>query len=249
MFLHVSISLEHFEVADGIKIFEEGFKHLKVMTRDSLITCRISTNEVAAYLTSLPARRGNQDTSTILSGLATVFSQAIDHSELLGAITYYWNYHCYYLLDYTANEFNVEGVQMKVEAYKENLQFFKEQTLLKAFCQMEKKRPRPPYFSEIVAEFQWPNDVTLQRVEEFRKDFVQYYKLHDYCMILAFIQLMESSSSFRVTWFIPDLVIDVVKADMPEELIETHLITRVQIAEDSMVPHGKFKQQVCNSWL
>ena len=242
--ISVLISLEHFEVADGIKIFEEGFKNLKVMTRDSLVTCQISTTKVAEYLMSLPAHRENKDIK-IIGGLTAVLSQAIDHSELLGAIIYYWNYHCYYLLDCIANEFNLEEVQMKLEVYKENLQCFKEQTLLVAFCQMEKKRPRPPYFSEIVAEFQWPNDVTLERVDEFRKDFLRYFQLHDYCMILAFMQLIESSALFRISWFIPDSVIDVVKVDLPEELFERYWITNVEVTENVVLPHSKFKQQVC----
>ena len=102
------------------------------------------------------------------SHLSALF-QAPDHCQLFGIMDFHWNYQNYQLLDHLIQEFNLEGVKGAMKTYKEDLHQFRKKTPLKLFCQSQKKQriKPPPDFHEVVAEFDWPDDVTLEVVEEF----------------------------------------------------------------------------------
>ena len=182
-------------------------------------------------MTTLPADTENEHTE-FLKRLQTVLYKTVDHFELLGAMIFYWHYMCYSLLDHMVCTFNLDDVQNSLQAHKGEVQHFQEQTTLVAFCETEKmKRMCPPEFSELVTQFQWSDTVKLERVEAFRKDYVQHYHLQDYTMILAFAEHIRPSGAFRISWFLPASVIRTLRGPTPDALIDRYSITRLEIAE------------------
>ena len=187
-------------------------------------------------MTSLPADTENAHPE-FLKGLESVLSQVVDHFELLGAMIYYWHYLCYDLLDHMTSTFNLDDVQAELQVYRIDVQHFQQQTTLVEFCGTETmKRVCPPEFSELVTELLWPDTIKLERVEEFRKEYLQIYHFHNYCMILGFVQLIEPSNAFRIHWFVPASATGTLKESNPEQLIERHNICRLEIAGECVFP-------------
>ena len=97
------------------------------------------------------------------------------------------NYLAYHLLDYIASSFDLMEVNEKMQQYKSNLQKFRMKTPLTLFYNVVRKRRMRPSanFQEMVGEFEWPENVTLEVVEQFRQEYVAHYNLHKCTMIVA----------------------------------------------------------------
>ena len=180
-----------------IRQFEKRFNNLKRATRECLVKQKVSVRRVADTLTSLPAGEHKQFLESHISALY----QSLDHSELFGLVNPKWNYLSYHLLDILVRRFEIEEVKGEMAAYKEDLQQFREETPLTLFCQTQKKRRvrLDPKFQEMVAEFDWPNDVTLEVVEQFRQEFACHHNLQECAMMLAEVR----SGSFIDTSYHP----------------------------------------------
>ena len=100
-----------------------------------------------------------------LDSFLSVLYQAADQVELFGTLNTHLNYLSYDLLDHLANEFDL-GIKSDMGKYKEDIQKFREKTPLKLFCETQTKR-HIKLSSEVVAVFNWPNDVTLEVVNSF----------------------------------------------------------------------------------
>ena len=176
----------------------------------------IPTTQIAVLITSLSVDKNNEHPA-FLRSLGTVLYQVIDHYELLGAIICYWHYLCYDLLAHISHVFHLTDVQNEQELFKADIQRFLSQTKLVDFCQTEKmKRVCPPEFSELVVAFEWPDSVNLERVEEFRKDYLENYHFHEYTMILGFVERKEEPFfCFRITWFVPTLMCKILQGTTP----------------------------------
>ena len=219
-------------VAESIAILEKKFQCLRELTKRRMETHQISLEQVAEYVTSLPFDTENMHPE-LLKSLGTVLYQVADHFELLGAMIYYWHYLCYDLLDDMTRTFKLDEVHNVLQVYKRDVQRFLEQTTLVEFCQTEKmKRVCPPKFTELVTEFSWPTTVKLERVEQFRRDYLRTYHLLDYAMILAFAQFIEPSRIFRVHWFVPASVTRILQESPPDDFIDWYKILLLQITED-----------------
>ena len=172
-------------VQNKIRRLQKRFNDLKESTRECLERLRVPVKRVADALTSLPADDVGEHKLFLESHLGALY-YASDHSELFGTMNFHWNYLNPQLLDHLIREFDLEGVKGEMKTYKEDLQQFKEKTPLKLFCQSHKKkriRP-PPDFYRVVVEFDWPGDVTLEDVEEFRQEYADHYSLHRCAMML-----------------------------------------------------------------
>ena len=149
---------------------------------------------VADVLTSLSVDDMDEH-KVFLEGHFSALYQAPDHFELFGTMNFYWNYQNYHLLHHLIQEFNLE-VKGEMKTYKEDLKQFRKKTPLKLFCQSLKKKyvkPPPPDFYEVVAEFDWPDHVTLEVVEEFRQGYADHYSLRECAMMLTRCSLAPSS--------------------------------------------------------
>ena len=224
-----------------IKQFEKRFNALKKSTRECLERLQVPVKRVADALTSLPADDVDEHKQFLESHLSALY-HADDHSELFGTMIFHWNYQNPQLLDHLIRKFDLEGVKGEMNTYKEDLQQFRKKTPLKLFCQSQKKqhmKPQPD-FDEVVAEFDWPNDVTLEVVEEFRQEYADHYSLHKCAMMLAVVL----PGSFIITWFIPGSIVEKLKVKVPTSILENHLVTELKIAGECVYSEVENKVRI-----
>ena len=112
--------------------------------------------------------------------------QLNDHNRLFITMNFNWNYLDPSLLDLLVREFHLEEVKLQMDAYQSDLKQFRVQTPLTPFCQVcRRKRLRSsPDFQATVVEFEWPDDVTLEVVEQFRQEHASHYNLRECAMVL-----------------------------------------------------------------
>ena len=200
---------------------------MKKSTRECLERLRVPVKRVADALTSLPADDVDEHKQFLESHLSALY-QAPDHHELFGTMNFHWNYQNPQLLDHLIREFDLEEVKGEMKTYKDDLQQFRKKTPLKLFCQShKKKRIKPqPDFHEVVAEFGWPDDVTLDVVEEFRQGYAEHYSLHKCAMVLDVVL----PGSFIATWFIPGSIVEKLKVKVPASILKKYSVTKLKIA-------------------
>ena len=215
-----------------IRRFEKRFNELKKATRAGLEKRSISVKQVVDALTSLPADDTEEHKVFLYDHLRELYSSE-DLSELFGKLSLlHWDYLSYQLLDFIISEFGLD-VAEEMEAYKLDLQRFREKTPLDLFCQSQKRRRRKPSeeFQEMVAEFDWPHQVTLEVVEQFRQEYAYYYNLRECAMMLANIH----PRSFIVTWFIPESIVNKLKENVPTQIIKKYSVINLEIAGEKVV--------------
>ena len=210
-----------------IKNFEKRFNDLKKVTRDCLEKRDIAVRRVADALTSLPADDVDEHKQFLESHISA-FYQAHDNSELFGILNPNWNYLSYQLLDHLIQEFDLAEVKGKMETYKKHLRQFREKTPLTLFCQTQKKRQlnQDPKFHEMVAKFDWPAEVTLEVVEQFRQEYAYKYRLRECAMMLTEVR----PGSFIITWFIPEALVEKLRVNVPQAVLMKHSVTELTIA-------------------
>ena len=228
------------EVQDEIKKLDKQFDDLKHRIRECLESYRIAVHRVADALTSLPADDMEEHKQFLESHVAVLF-KAANHSELFGTMNFHWNYLNYPLLDHLIQRFDLSAVKGEMEAYKEDIRQFREKTPLTLFCRTQKRRHiNPPSdFKEMVAEFDWPDDVTLEVVEQFRQEYACHYGLRECAMMLSAVR----PNCFIVTWFIPESIIEKLKENVPIDILKKHLVTRLEIAGTCVYRLRKQQQQ------
>ena len=106
--------------------------------------------------------------------------------------------------------------EMKV--YKSDLEKFKKRTPLTVFCKMQKGRKMKfsAEFQELIIEFDLPENVKLEIVEQFRQDYTSHYNLRECAMMIAQV----SQGCFVITWLIPESVVDKLKGNVPREILK-----------------------------
>ena len=224
-----------------IRQFQKRFNTLKKSTRECLERLRIPVKRVADALTSLSPDDIDEHKQFLESHLNAIY-QAPDHSELFGTMNFHWNYQNPQLLDHLIREFDLEGVKGDINTYKEDLQQFRKKTPLKLFCQSQKRKriKPPPDFCEVVAEFDWPDEVTLEDVEEFRQECANQYSLHECAMMLAVVR----PGSFIITWFIPSSIVEKLKVKVPN-LLKKYSVTKLEIAGECVYPKATNRVRTC----
>ena len=199
----------------------------------------IPVPQVVDALTDLPADDVDEHKHFLESHIS-VYYQANDHAELIGQLSFHMNYLSYHLLDYLGNEFDLVEVKRKMKIYKSDLQQFRKKTPLKLFCQTQKRKRIKPTadFKEMVAEFQWSENVTLEDVEQFREEYITHYNLRECAMMISQIR----PGSYIITWFIPESVVKKLRSNVPREIFQKYCITKLEIATACVYcPHKAYK--------
>ena len=202
---------------------------MKLECRDDLERKNIPVRDVVDALTNLPADDVD-DHKQILQDQLSVYYQANDQAELIGQLSFNMNYLSYHLLEYLAKEFHLREVSVQMEVYKLDLQQFRMKTPLTLFCRTQKRKriKLSPEFREMVAEFDWPENVTLDVVEQFRQGYASHYNLRQCAMMIAQVR----PGSFVITWFVSASVIEKLKKNLPREILKKYLATKLIIAGD-----------------
>lgn len=210
-----------------IKRFQKRFHELKNSARECLEKYGVTVKRVADSLTSLPADDEEEHKQFLESHVSVLFN-ASNHSELFGTMNFHWNYLNYHLLDHVVEEFDLEVVKGEMEIFKKDLQRFREKTPLTLFCQAQRRRhvEPPAEFRQLVVEFDWPDEVMLEDVEKFRQEYAYHYSLRECALMLAVVH----RGSFIVIWFIPESIVEKLKAKVPRLILKTFLVATLKIA-------------------
>lgn len=150
------------------------------------------------------------------------------HCELFGTMNFHWNYLNPPIMDDLVQKLNLDEVKLEMEAYKLELKEFRMATPLILFTQAHRRRhlDPPQEFRQVVCEFNWPNDVTLEDVENFRQEYASHYKLYDCAMAIAQIR----PGSFVITWFIPESIVNKLKAKVPRKILRKKSAVKLEVA-------------------
>ena len=173
------------QVGERIKELDKNFTNYKSAVKECLKRQRESIKKIVDVLTSADV---DDYQKTFLESKVNKLCEAANNNDLnvlFVTMNFNWNYLDPSLLDLLVTEFDLE-VKPQMEAYKSELKQFRMQTPLALFCQVGKrKRLRSSAdFDAMVAEFDWPNDVTLEVVEQFRQQCASYYNLRECAMAL-----------------------------------------------------------------
>ena len=173
------------EVEKMISDLDERFDSLKDTTKKCLKKLGVSVERVAEVLTSLAADEENHYRMFMESHVSVLY-KATSIAELFGTMNFHWNYLNPPPLDDLAKKFELEEPKQLMEVYKSDLQQFRMKTPLTLFCQTQKRKriKLSPEFQEMVAEFDWPENVTLEIVEQFRQEYASHYNLRDCAMLI-----------------------------------------------------------------
>ena len=148
---------------------DDGFDNLKNVIRECLEKQRVLVSKVADALTSLSPDCDKQHKKLFIGSHVTDLYKAANISVLFGIMNPHWNYLDPSLLEHLVKKFHLEVMKRQIEGYKSVLQQFRKKMPLKIFCltQRRKRRRSQENFRKMVVEFDWPENVTLEDVEQF----------------------------------------------------------------------------------
>ena len=215
------------EVKKMINAIYKRFNELKKNIKECLTQHDILVSEVADVLTSVSP--DGDDSHKIFEKDVKKLYAAADHSGLFGHLNFHWSYLDPSLLTRLVRELKLKDVvKEKMEENNFDLQRFRKQTPLSVFCRTQKRKriELSVEFRKMVAKFDWPNDVTLEVVEQFRQEYASHYKLHEFAMMVADAR----SGSFIITWFIPESIAEKLKGKVPVQILRKYLVTTLTVA-------------------
>ena len=204
------------------------FDVVKNRVRECLEKKAIPVPRVAGALTSLSPDHDDDHGRKFLECRTSALFRASSIPEQFGMMDFHWNYLNPSLLDHLVRRFDMKEMKGEMETYKSDLGQFRKKTPLTLFCRAQKrKRVRlSPDIQEVVAEFDWPNDVTLEVVEQFRQEYADHYGLRECAMMVAQVR----PGSFIVTWFVPESVVEKLKGKVPRAILKKYSVTKLEIA-------------------
>ena len=225
------------EVWKMILEMNKKFYGLKDKIKECLVKNEISVTKVADVVTSISP--DGDDSHKMFENHVEKLYTAANHSVLFGHMNFHWSYLDPSLLHRFVRELELEGVKCIMEAYISDLTKFKKMTPLNLFCKTQKKKriKLSQDFKHMVAEFNWPKDVTLEAVEKFRNEYVSYYKLNECAMMVADAHL----GSFIITWIIPRSIVETLTQKLPLDIFRKHFINTLTIAGNRVYPENKLQ--------
>ena len=215
--------------------FRQRFNKIKEATIKRLIACQIAVIEMVFWLTSIEALDKHK---VFLEKNLEALEQCRSHWMLFAKLNFHWNYLAYDLLYQllkvlTSHYEEFRTISENMVAYKEDLEKFRQNTPLRLFCRAELmpltgQDVPPPGFQEMVIEFNWSEDITLEEVERFRKRYAELYKLEHCAMMVNSI----IPGSFIVTWFVPVSIVEAISREKNGafNLFAEFQVTRLEIA-------------------
>ena len=210
-----------------IEVLKKKFNSLKKATRECLEKRKIPVQDVAGVLMSL-SPDDDECHKMFLESRIKVFATAVSNSELFFNMDFHWNYLDPSLLNHLVTELELMEVKPDMKTYQSELQQFRIKTPLNLFHQTQRKKKikLSPEFKEMVAEFDWPKDVTLEVLEQFRQEYASQYKVHEFAMMMANVR----PGSFIITWFIPESIAEKLKGKVPVQILRKYLVTTLSVA-------------------
>ncbi|CAI8047990.1 hypothetical protein GBAR_LOCUS26520, partial [Geodia barretti] len=218
-------------VKEKVKTFRRRFAAIKMSTIECLEKCKMVVKTVVFLLMSIKAV---DEHKMFLKKEHKTLRKCEDHWELFGDLNLYWNYLAFDLLEQlievlTLKQAEFDPIATEMASYKGELENFRRSTALELFCLAEASKLGaniPESFKEVVVKFEWPGEVNLEMVEEFRQRYAQAYNLDKCAMLIYSIR----AGSFTVTWLLPNSVLDrLTKTTAPVQLFRHFRVIRLDI--------------------
>ena len=215
------------EVKHTIAILNTKFDGLKKKIRECLDKRKVAVTDVVDALTSLSPDDDEYHQLFLKDNIEKLYG-ASSNTVLFGTMNFHWNYLDPSLLDHLVTRLELVEVKPDMTMYQSELQQFRMKTPLNLFHQTQRKKKikLSPGFKEMVAEFDWPKDVTLEVLEQFRQEYASQYKLHEFAMMVANVR----SGSLIITWFIPESIAEKLKGKVPVQILRKYSITTLTVA-------------------
>ena len=215
------------EVIAAIKILKKKFNALKKEIRECLDNHKIIVQDVADMLTSL-SPDDDKCHQIFLKEHIKMLNTAVDNNELFMTMNFHWNYLDPSLLNHLVTELELVEVKPDMTTYQSELKQFRTKTPLNLFCQTQRRKSveLSPQFRKMVAKCNWPSDVSLEVLEQFRQEYASHYKLHQFAMMVADVRF----GSFIIIWFIPESVAEKLKGKVPVQILRKYLVTTLTVA-------------------
>ena len=225
--LSVAPAVSKEQVMVKIEILKKKFNGLKKATRECLDRKIIPVKDVTEVLMSL-SPDDDECHRMFLESRIKAFAAAVDNFELFLTMDFHWNYLDPSLLNHLVTELELVEVKPDMTTYQSELKQFRMETPLNLFHQTQRKKKikLSPEFREMVAEFDWPKDVTLEVLEQFRQEYASQYKVHEFAMMMANVR----PGSFIITWFIPESLVEKLKGKVPVQVLRKYLVTTLTVA-------------------
>ena len=205
------------------------FKSLKDVPIQCLERCCLAVMTVVYMLSEI---RLVEQHKVFLEEKHKVLFASESYLQLFSLLNLYWNYLSPDLLDQLLEELckkesSFKTISEEMGRYKSDLQKFRQHTTLKLFCQADTSTEcdPPPEFRRIVVKHDWPDTVTLEDVEKFRRRYSQTYNLQRCAMMLHSVR----PGTFTVTWFVPVTVIDILRKKRAVKVYKEFEVSRLEI--------------------
>ena len=122
-----------------------------------------------------------------------------------------------------------------MKEYDSHLYQFRNMTLLRRFCRIDKENIRQPEgFQEVATKFEEhpfpisiPDDITLQHVENFRQVYGKHYKLRDFALMLS---AKVKLRSYILSFVVPQSIVRRLQSNIPKQTLARFGITGLNIA-------------------
>ena len=230
----------------NIDILEERFYEIYEAFIDILQYSSIEVNTLVRLLTKLPAHEKGEHKMFLEENLHKL-RQSVDNEDLIGKLSFYWNYLSPQLLAYLVKDLckidkDVLTVHSDMESYKIKLQEFRIQTPLYLFSKLANEVVIPPQdFSKVSVYFKrdikFSKTTTLEDVEQLRVRYVKHYQLRDFALMLA---PEVKIGSFIVFLIIPNSIIKMLTNNVPQGILQEFSITRLELELIESIEHTRY---------
>ena len=217
------------EIEKNIEELEEMFSKLKKKAIELLKASSTEVNEVVYELSDLSPEEKTEHKAYLTENQQTLSDQK-DHIALFTSLNLHWDYLSPQLFDHLVNKLDcLKELKEEMNKYNKTLKTFRVTTPLTLFCEIHRKRFEPTDgFCKMVKKYksELSKDKTLQDVEEFRQKYAGHHQLYEFALQLYSIV----PGSFIVTFLVPESVVDILKENVPENMLKRFGIARLEIA-------------------
>ena len=173
------------------------FREYRDAVKDCIEKGKFTTEQVADCLTS--ASDIDEHQKTFLESHIGPLYRALDCKEQFGTMNFHWDYLDPSLLDHLLTELNLVDLKGEMETYKSDLGQFRKKTPLTLFCRAQKRKrvAVKREFDIAVESFDWPEEVTLDCVHQFRQEVeaAAIHNMRDCAMMVHKVLTMQPTCS------------------------------------------------------
>ena len=213
------------------------FNTLKDQFKTELLKREILPKDVVEVLKKLPACcAGTKESILFLSSsYIEELQQTSDQSELLGKLGFNIDYISYHLLESLIENLFLKNLKEVIDAYKSDLECFRKSTLLIHFSQRKELRLHPE-FIEVVTRVEWQDNVKLEYMEQFRREYSSHYKLNKYTMMFAHAKMVfvqaTKKKNFLITWYAPKSLTGILQNcdNLPKDDLKRYSVNKLEVA-------------------